>query len=252
MAAREIESFLRKFTYLWSAGLDAHLNVETHAGQAWVSLHLCLGHPPGPLHVFATKQTRNSPARQRRCEQREAERKQNAEKAKDVTGSAEEAEEHPDQIEAGKVSPDSVEEAAKAKEAENATNKEFDSNVAEKACSDNVKCDQCDSTFGNTRGLKVHKRQVHKIIPQLDGFEDELDNDCEYTFESDYGEEDIQYTLEEMNIASKLVSRVKIGNHRSANHLCTISVSGDGWQWPVMNGLQKEVIKNLKRSPSSC
>ena len=250
MAARSrvIESFLQKFKYLWSAGIDAHFNVETYAGQAWVSLHLRLGHSPGPL------QTRNSPARQRCSERREAERKQNAEKAKDVTGSAEEAEEHPDQIEAGKVSPDSVEEAAKAKEAENATNKQFDSNVGEKARSDNVKCDQCDSTFGNTRGLKVHKGRVHKIIPQLDGFEDELDNDCEYTFESDYGEEDIQYTLEEMNIASKVVSRVKIGNHRSANHLCTISVSnsGDGWQWPIMNGLQKEVIKNLKRSPSSC
>ena len=145
-----------------------------------------------------------------------------------------------------------VEEAANATNTENVTNKEIISSAAEEASSDHVKCDQCDSTFRNTRGLKAHKGRGHKMIQQLDGFEEESDNEYEYTFESNYGEEDILYTFEELNIASKLVSRVKIGSDRSANRLCTVIVSipRDGWQWPGMNGLQREVIKNLKSIPS--
>ena len=80
MAAAEIDTFILKFKNLWAAGLDAHLNAETHAGQAWVSLHLRLGHPPGPLNVVPPRMTKNCPARQRRRAQREADRKQKAEK----------------------------------------------------------------------------------------------------------------------------------------------------------------------------
>ena len=81
MSATEIYTFLDKFKNLWSAGLDAHLHAETHAGQAWVSLHLRLGHPPGPLHVISPRRNRNTPARQRRRAQREADRKEKAEEA---------------------------------------------------------------------------------------------------------------------------------------------------------------------------
>ena len=88
--------------------------METHAGQAWVSLHLRLGDPPGPLlHVVPSNPTRNGPSRQRRRARREADRKQNAKEAKYATevvaGEAEE------------VSTNSVENAAKATEAESAT-----------------------------------------------------------------------------------------------------------------------------------
>ena len=74
-----------KFKYLWSAGLDARLNIETTAGQAWVSIHLRLGHPPAPHHVMPSRKTKDNPARQRRRAQREAERKQNAEQAVGVS-----------------------------------------------------------------------------------------------------------------------------------------------------------------------
>ena len=254
MAAREIDTFVQKFKYLWCAGLDAHLNVETNAGQAWVSLHLRLGHPPGPLHV-PPKQTRNSPAQQRRRERREVERNQKAEKAKDATEMDEEV---PEVIEVEKAPTKPVENAAQAVEAENATIQESSSKVAEEASSENVKCDLCDSEFQNSRGLRAHKGRLHKnIIPQVDGFSEELDNDCEYTFESNYGEEDIEYTIVELlsdKIPSKLVSRVKIGSNRSANHLCTVRVSPprDGWQWPAMNQLQAEVMQHVKRSHSCC
>ena len=117
--------------------------METHAGQAWVSLHLRLGDPPGPLHVVPSNPTRNSPARQRRRARREADRKQKAEEAKDVTevvaGEAEE------------VSTNSVENAAKATEAESATideEAEVDEagKVAEEATLDHF-CDLCKRSF---------------------------------------------------------------------------------------------------------
>ena len=60
MAAEEIDTFIRKFKYLWSAGLDARLNIETTAGQAWVSLHLRLGHPPAPHHVMPSRKTKDN------------------------------------------------------------------------------------------------------------------------------------------------------------------------------------------------
>ena len=44
----ELDSFVKKFKDLWQSGLDAHLVVDTHAGQAWVDLSVQLGHAPGP------------------------------------------------------------------------------------------------------------------------------------------------------------------------------------------------------------
>ena len=43
MATVEINSFIGKFLNLWKSGLDASLRLESHAGQASVSLHLGLG-----------------------------------------------------------------------------------------------------------------------------------------------------------------------------------------------------------------
>ena len=87
MAASELDSFIFKFKQLWHLGLDAHLNIDTHAGQAWVGLRVGLGHAPGPLlhhqlHEHFPQNTRkDSPSRQRRRARRAASRKQQAEKA---------------------------------------------------------------------------------------------------------------------------------------------------------------------------
>ena len=67
MSSSELDSFVLKFKSLWYAGIDAHLDVDTHAGQAWVGLRVGLGHPPGPLHRQPPLlKKKDSPSRQRR------------------------------------------------------------------------------------------------------------------------------------------------------------------------------------------
>ena len=62
----EIDSFVLKFRQLWSAGLDASLTLETHAGNACVDLKLNLGqHRP---NLVAEYPKRAAPSRIRRAE----------------------------------------------------------------------------------------------------------------------------------------------------------------------------------------
>ena len=71
----EIDSFIRKFRQLWGAGMDAHLDLETHAGSAWIGLKLNLGElTPKLENEFQLK--RASPSRLRRRERRAASFKQ--------------------------------------------------------------------------------------------------------------------------------------------------------------------------------
>ena len=77
MAVTEVDTFVRKFHQLWKAGLTAHLDLDTHAGNAWVGLRVQLGHvPPGPLHQQEHPQVfrKVSPSRLRRRERRLATR----------------------------------------------------------------------------------------------------------------------------------------------------------------------------------
>ena len=60
--------------------------MESHAGQAWVGLHLRLGHGPGPPHQVQTvlpktSRNRDNPSRQRRRARRAAAREEEAVKA---------------------------------------------------------------------------------------------------------------------------------------------------------------------------
>ena len=82
----ELDTFLQKFKQIWHEGLNAHLDVHSHNGQAWVSLRVQLGHAPGPLHhqlhphfPHTPKRTRKSPSRQRRRARRAAARQECAE-----------------------------------------------------------------------------------------------------------------------------------------------------------------------------
>ena len=43
MHISELETFIIKFKQLWFCGLDAHLDVNPQAGQAWVGLNLRIG-----------------------------------------------------------------------------------------------------------------------------------------------------------------------------------------------------------------
>lgn len=75
MSVSEFESFVGKFHQLWRAGITAHhLDMETHAGQAWVALRVPLGQFPGPVpqdhHQQFPNHSQRSPAYFRRQEKR--------------------------------------------------------------------------------------------------------------------------------------------------------------------------------------
>ena len=78
MASQEIYSFVEKFHQLWNAGLSAHLDIDTHAGEAWVGLRVKLGN--GHEHPSEYKQPTSfylkpeTSSRQRRRSRRAAAR----------------------------------------------------------------------------------------------------------------------------------------------------------------------------------
>ena len=85
------DSFVYKFNQLWSAGHSAHLDLDTHAGRAWVGLRVQLGHhaPLPPFHLphnfpqYSHK--KDSPSRQRRRAKRAAAARQaNADEASEI------------------------------------------------------------------------------------------------------------------------------------------------------------------------
>ena len=95
MAYRELNSFIHKFNQLWRSGKSAHLNIDTHAGEAWVGLRVRLGHAPVHQEVYHNKsRTRDSPSRHRRRVRRAAAREVvEAEKASDEETQSEDTEE---------------------------------------------------------------------------------------------------------------------------------------------------------------
>ena len=253
----ELQSFIYKFHQLWSAGQSAHLDLDTHAGGAWVGLRVHLGHGHGPSNF--QPQNKDSPSRQRRRVRRAAARQVPAEEASDeetaneknaekAVETAEQAEGVKDNLVAETNVNDSLEPAASTAQLDELAP------IAEEASLE--KCDQCESTFKTVRGLRAHKGRVHENILQLDGASEIQEGT--YTFVSDFAEEDVKYTLDESladEVDFEWISRVKTGNARSADHICTIKVSlpCDDWQWPILTGVQAQVFKNLKRgSVSSC
>ena len=77
MVVTELDSFLNKFHQLWKDGFTAHLDLDTHAGNAWVGLRVQLGHqvpgttPHHPVHPY-----KSDSSRQRRRARRLAAREQ--------------------------------------------------------------------------------------------------------------------------------------------------------------------------------
>ena len=52
MAVSEIDSFVTKFKYLWHAGFQSSLEIESKHGQAVVTLQAEVGVPPPPPHSY--------------------------------------------------------------------------------------------------------------------------------------------------------------------------------------------------------
>ena len=57
----ELHSFITKFHQLCKAGATAHLDLDTHAGQAWVSLRVQLGQPGQPHQYPSQSPTHRQP-----------------------------------------------------------------------------------------------------------------------------------------------------------------------------------------------
>ena len=74
--AYEFTSLTIKFKQLWSTGKEAKLEFKTHEGQAWGSLHVCLGEHPSqdPPDPQERPYGHETPSKQRRRERREAAR----------------------------------------------------------------------------------------------------------------------------------------------------------------------------------
>ena len=76
MLDAELKSFIKKFKQLRGAGLTAHLDLDTHAGQAWVGLRVMLN--PVKLKTNEKPQKYRSPSYFRRQERRKAAKTQSA------------------------------------------------------------------------------------------------------------------------------------------------------------------------------
>ena len=266
MAVSEIDSFVNKFKYLWHAGFNATLKVDTNAGQAWVSLQVGLGHPFPPLHLpqhGRHVQRRRGPAQQRRREKREADRKaaDNEENHEVVRDPTEEVE-PPTNVaaeEAADLVNDDVNEEATAEEEVGLENVSDNDETTAAEAGMNFKCDQCENIFASLRGLRAHEGRKHKAtgspIPQLDGQSERLDDCVIYTFISEYAREDVEYTLKEIfpeDVKAILMSRVKVIGRgpRSADHICTLRLElpvPQNFSWPAMMRDQAEVFKDIQK-----
>ena len=198
MDGSELDSFIQKFKQLWHSGLSAHLDLDTHAGQAWVGLRVRLGHAPGPLHIRPHR-TRDGPSRQRRRDRRAASRQEEAEEApqentqrnetvvneNEPAEVVDEAERAAAVIVAAEDPADQQEVAENAANhqevAEEATVEEVGEIAVEKTATtkDDFPCELCNSRFRNIRGLRTHVGRVHRTKKVTDkaknGNEDNTD-----------------------------------------------------------------------------
>ena len=103
--------------------------------------------------------------------------------------------------------------------------------------------------LNNSKNLQEEVSETGNISPivQVDGNLDHDEEISEYTFTSNYAEEDIAYTLEKNCYLDSYVQ----SKPRSADHLCTIRLKDPTKKfiWPTMNSVQRDVIKDLKKFP---
>ena len=251
VSVTELNSFVKKFKYLWKSRIGAHLDLNTFAEQAWVGLHVLLGHEPGPPchqeHQPRVK-SRNGHSRQRRQERR-------AHEGKLLEASRAETENVDAENKTGSVETEKEADVSKAT-AEVVVEKlsELSSDAKTEV---NFTCDLCDMKFNSLRAIRTHEGKKDKVtdspIPQVNGT---FDAEVVYTFVSNFHKEDIEYTLQEFlpeDVETKCVSLARIGGIQSADQLCTLSIKmppDKNFTWPTMSTSQLEVIKDLKIVPN--
>ena len=149
----DIDLFIRNFKELWKSGRSAHLNLDAHAGEAWIGLRVRLGHTGQRHHHHQHEgKTRDSPSRQRRRLRRAAAREKAAEEAAIGTEGAEKA--------ASNVAID--ENVGSTEVTEEVTN-----NVVE--TESEFSCNLCEFRSKWENGIKIHMARKHSRIEQLDG-----------------------------------------------------------------------------------
>jgi hypothetical protein len=240
MSVTELDTFVRKFHQLWNDGLTAHLDLDTHAGNAWVGLRVQLGQVPGPPHQqvqpFPHQVLRKveSPSRQRRRTRRAAGRAANT-----INNEAVEAN---IVVKEKETTEDVVENMKDFVDNDGAVEATFDEKVgdmAEEATSDRS---------------KTTEKVVDDIVDEFcSDKEYQVESDCViYTFVSAYAKEDIIDTLNEELFLQKnatLVSNVALRPVQSADQQCIVvirKVTGHDVSWPVMNSEQSAVFKELR------
>ena len=170
----ELNSFLWKFHQLRKSGVTAHLDVDTHAGQAWVGLRVMLGpiqHPPAPKH--------RSPSYFRRQEKRKA-----------AAAAARESNEVNDEVVAEAAATETEEENA-VKAATSQGNTAAEAATSSEIVAKEFNCEICDFSSNRRTGLQVHMGRKHARIEQLDGnstipIEDQFDEEMENYLQSGY------------------------------------------------------------------
>ena len=175
MNMTELQTFIFKFHQLWEAGVTAHLNLDTHAGQAWVGLRVQLGQAPGPGHEqprnFPQPRTHRSPSYYRRQERRKAAKA--ADDAVEATVQATDAEVSAEKADCGAYHEKITTETS---EIELIRNSEKNENLAVQA--EEHFCEICDFKTNWKNGLNIHMSRKHGKIEQVDGnYDDESDEE---------------------------------------------------------------------------
>ena len=213
MLSSELDSFVLKFKSLWYSGIDAHLDVETHAGQAWVGLRVGLGHPPGlpQPHLLRKK---DSPSKQRRRARRAEARKLAADEA-------------------------AVKASEKAKTPKEATKDNLvrvTEEVNDIKAVEETAVTMCTGEVTDEFCRNAEYCQMSNV---------------RFTFKSEYREEDIEYSTRKIlpeDAVSTLVSRARIG--WTADYLCVLELEGvdhENFVWPDMDSSEEEVLRELER-----
>jgi len=163
MSKAELESFILKFHQLRRSGFTAHLDLDTHAGQAWVGLRVMLPNlqqQPQQQQQFHFARHR-SPSYYRRQERRKAASVAAAESSElqEINNvNAEEA--HNASLNCKSliqsISSDKITEKV---------------SLTEKAA---FECDICDFVSNRQSGLNIHIARKHPTIEQLDGNTEEV------------------------------------------------------------------------------
>ena len=233
MFITELDSFIGKFQQLWNNGVTAHLDLDTHAGSAWVGLRVHLGNvPPGPHHTApygpAYPPPRHvTPSRHRRRARREAARNKKAEEAVEDHPIVEEIVQDGD---TGEVSINMKDNTIVDEAAVEVTHKTVDIDVIDEVCPD-------------------EEFNIVSAVKEQD--EEEIVVD----FVSDYAEEDVKDAIKELYdegfVPSLpiLVSRMRL-TQRGPEHQCNVKLilssrQKKSFTWPSLKDCP-DFFQNVK------